>query len=897
MADQNERSNEQIRQASLNEQAGLIMYIREILNEHNSNGAYRGGKPGNFQSRKDFPYANFATIRGASKVAESSGHLSITKFVTKPSKLMNLLKLINHFGRTSDFATVDLNDIVIPRINFYKVFNNDDKIFRIPFGQLTDKQREDYKKNHLNIDMSLNEGVYLTAFKADFKGGNPAEINSNIEAEATIFFTDAALMTDEILVDTGGINTQKGTTAKRFNWIDIIAPGGNPNSSASEYKIKVEIGYDYDEKACNAIYKELQQQTKDAIREGLKKMTTILYLIPVSHNIKFDRETIEFTVQYQAAISQDMKKLDIFLAAEAKSALRNVLMNQEDLAQRKEKKLKDIKESDMSQKDKDAATTRANTGTNSSVAGALNRNSEGSYNFQEEQLKNRLEVAKNDVYSSILRQIVGLEPRAMSRDKKTQTGVYNLVVPPATLGLNLEGKVPEQTENSTPSKPFYELEKTILGHWPISSLVTTGKEEGTIYNSTEASLAGQQNPDGLTAGQIASNSAFGTGVTQTQSAEASQEIAKRVPYNSISNTDKNIFRNIQGGLGGKDKYLIVYMFLGDILDVACTCIKTLGSPIRRPRIILGNIKINLPIGNPIRDPNTGECKLTDEYYVNLADIPISYNLFQSFYINNLIADRPTELKLDFFINKIINELLIPALGPTYFGDAAGFSNNQIKISSANLSIPFTVNGTDVFTGKPKADVFGGIIDLEEFKSKMDKLDISNDLEKGSGEYIIYFDSSPPTKLLEQASSLKFSERKAVNYENGIIHLVAPPFGRGGLIGLEFSKVDIEGAREAAVLNDGTGDSNLLKLKQVYDISATYMPGLPFYRPGDIVFVEPYFGGSKVSDLSRQLGVEGYFQVISMSLQYNFHHIITTLKGPAIGIVDNNGKLKNRKSAC
>lgn len=878
MADQFNREDEELNQASLNEQAGLILYIEKILERHRLEN----------HPREKYEYANFSTIRAVSETENDTGHLSLTKFITKPKSLMNLLQLIFHVNRSSQQASIDLMDICIPRINFYKVFENNELTFKIPFGQLTDEQRENYKKNHSNIDMSLNEGVYLTAFKADFKGSNPAEINSNIEAEATIFFTDAALLTDEIIATTGQINTDKENKDKKFNWIDILAPGGNPCAKASDYKIKVEIGYDFDEHAARAIYKDVLDTTIQFLKEGMKRMTTILYLIPVSHNIKFDRETIEFTVQYQAAISQDMKKLDIFLASPEKASLIGALNRLEDLAQQKEKKSNEIKDSIASDKDKEEKSKKMEEGSGALGMAGIDPNS---FKYKEEEIKKGLEVVKNQVYSTILRQIVGLEPKALSK-KPSKTGVYNLVVDPATLGLNEQGKINEAPASGTSPQPFYELPKRILGHWPISNLITTGVEKdawGWIDDNSAKTLTGQQQ----TTGENFSFRELSTGVQKEKT--DSQEIAQRVAYNRppSDGIDYKIFQSLPQP--ANKKYLMAYMFLGDILDVACTCVRTMGRKSVRPRIIFGNIKISIPLKDP-KKPNAG-VENTKELYINLADIPISYNLFQSFYINKLIKDRPTEIKLDFFINSIMNELLIPALGPSYFGDEAGFSNNQIKISSVNLNIPYTVTGNDVFTGQSKDEIFSGIINLSEFKNKIDNLNISDDLTKGSGDYIIYFDSTPPKKLLERAADEDLNKRKLINFDNGIMHLTAPPFGRGGLVGLEFNKVDIEGAREAAVLNDGNGGSRLLSLKQVYEINATYEPGLPFYRPGDIIFVEPYYGGDKaVSLLSRDLGVEGYYQVISMSLQYNFTTIKTVLKGTIIGIVNKGGKLENRRNS-
>lgn len=867
---QNYRSEDEINQASLNEQAGLILYYNEIKQAHET------GKvqdvEGNPIPRQQHHYSNFATIRSSKPIEVDSGHLSLTKFISKPKPVMDLLQLIGHLNRTSKQASIDLMDFCIPKINFYKVFGKNDLIFKVPFGQLTDEQRKLYKSNHPNIDMSLNEGVYLTSFKADFKGGNPAEINSNIEAEATIFFTDAALLTDEIVAETGLINTNKESKEKRFSWIDIIAPGGNPNASASDYKIKVEIGYTYDEHAANTIYSETLPATRQAIKAGVERLNTILYLIPVSHNIKFDRETVEFTIQYQAAISQDMKKLDVFLASQAKSTILTKIANIEDKVNASEQAKKKVNEQIASEKSKKDKTEVIDKKTSDEL----------------ENLKRELEIAKNQSYSSILRQIVGLEPRQYSKQDR-KTGIYNLVVDPATLGLNLKGAVPEQKEGEqSNATPFYALERKIDAdcHWSV----------GNLYIKSDSLLNAQGNGEGegiFGGGQRTFLRNAGLNVQNRQSEEESKEVAAKLSFNNPTGRDFTRFAKINKP--PNQKYLLTYMFLGDILDVACTCVRAIGTSETRPRLIFGNIKVAFPA--PGVDPrnNNNSCATNNEVkveYMNIADIPISYNLFQSFYINKLIKDRPSEIRLEFFVNSIINELLIPALGPSYFGNEAGFSNNQIKISTANINIPYTINGNDVFTGESKNNPFNGIIDLEAFKNKLDTLNFSSDISKGSGDYIIFYDSTPPKKMLQEAAKADSSQRKNINYNNGIIHITAPPFGRSGLVGLEFNRSDIEGAREAAVLNNGENGSRILSLKQAYEINATYEPGLPTYRPGDIVYVEPYYGGDgAVSDLSRQLGVEGYYNILSMNLQYNFTTIKTTLKGTLIGITD------ERKEKC
>ena len=102
-----------------------------------------------------------------------------------------------------------------------------------------------------------------------------------------------------------------------------------------------------------------------------------------------------------------------------------------------------------------------------------------------------------------------------------------------------------------------------------------------------------------------------------------------------------------------DTKRIYYFYLGDLLDAALDLLKSEDNPrdFGDIRLVLGTFFMNLP------NARGGKTIL-----VNLADVPISLNLFLQFFTDRVISRARTEWPLREFIREVMSVLIYPAIG-------------------------------------------------------------------------------------------------------------------------------------------------------------------------------------------------------------------------------------------
>ena len=319
------------------------------------------------------------------------------------------------------------------------------------------------------------------------------------------------------------------------------------------------------------------------------------------------------------------------------------------------------------------------------------------------------------------------------------------------------------------------------------------------------------------------------------------------------------------------------MFFGDIVDVAAESIYSAAcndvKDFAKPRIILGDIKLLIPSG--LKDSK--DRAIYDEVVLNIADIPISFNLFINFYTSLIAKERPTNISFTTFITKAINELLTTALSPSISGNSAGFTKNNIRIGVNTFTYPF-VDNKDSLLNIPKNDRFSGIIYDTTLKALFDNKRAYESVKDGDGNYILFYDASRRDQELLQAKGNPDLDR-----ELGIVHILANT-GIGTIKKVNFTRVDAPMLREALVKVGVDSGQKTGELKQVYDVEIETIPGNFSYRPGDLLYIEPYFAAMSTPTnsinkiiASNKLGFGGYYMVINNNSVYNGLHITSKIK--------------------
>jgi hypothetical protein len=341
----------------------------------------------------------------------------------------------------------------------------------------------------------------------------------------------------------------------------------------------------------------------------------------------------------------------------------------------------------------------------------------------------------------------------------------------------------------------------------------------------------------------------------------------------------------------KSKHRFFFMYLGDIIELAC---KNAGLS----KIDFGNA------GNLIFDENTyfSEEKATGKYpfkgsrmligpieyrdtsgrisTVNLAKVPVSFNLFRAWFTKKIVRSQRTHMPLGFFLNDLIKDLVMPG-----FEDAMSMNYRAPRTRHSFMSL--TLPGRRAENGKleelmPKKQALD--TDSSEFRrnyiEKMNKIGYSSEsLVKNSFDYL----------YLSVSTSKDITKRKGDPIEDakeGIYH-----FNIGSDVGLlkdvTFSRVAIPGLAVARAMDSadmGADSLNQIKFPHNADLK---LVGNTLFTPGMYYYVNPGLAGlGSIEDstsMAFKMQLGGYHLITKMSIVISPGFFETSLSGFQQGI--------------
>ncbi len=258
-------------------------------------------------------------------------------------------------------------------------------------------------------------------------------------------------------------------------------------------------------------------------------------------------------------------------------------------------------------------------------------------------------------------------------------------------------------------------------------------------------------------------------------------------------------------------------------------------------------------------------------------------MLQQFFLENIINPRKNTYPLVSFINDLLVKLIAPAISPSVFGRKTVL-NNGLRMSTLNLTIPFTTSGKDALTKQTKDENFSGIVSAEsmqlispEFFSERSSFECGNYL-------IFYCSNKPPSTIIgSKIINGNFASWLNTDEQNGIYHLSIGT-DVGFIKKMNFSRVDTPFYKEAR-LNGSTGDKTIARFREVYDVTVT-MFGNNIYRPGDFFYIEPlFFSDKQAIDLQNKLGLGGYYQVTDVGTSITDSSFETTIRSQLLAYVE------------
>lgn len=341
---------------------------------------------------------------------------------------------------------------------------------------------------------------------------------------------------------------------------------------------------------------------------------------------------------------------------------------------------------------------------------------------------------------------------------------------------------------------------------------------------------------------------------------------------------------------------INYFFLGDLYAVAVNNVleKTTNSSSDVRRINFGNIKFVLGPA-PFDSPSLRE---DGQIMLNIADIPVSVELFTDFMREKIIKGRKNTYPLLLFMRDVMKDLVFEALGPEC---NSGDNRINLLLDSAQISADSASGGGDPIAEKIGDGIF---LDLDEYgknlpipkhdsngifgrKNKKNNgttkfvFDSFNkkSLDRSYEFFVIYAYGKEPRRLAFDKSS-GYSSRYERDLSNGIFHATTG-LDRGLVKSMEFSATNQPFLREARY--EQSDFKPELQLSNVYRSTVT-MYGNNLFYPGCQLFINPrglgsdLLGDPGVKDSNANImGLGGYHVVISVNHSISQSGYTTTLE--------------------
>ncbi len=273
--------------------------------------------------------------------------------------------------------------------------------------------------------------------------------------------------------------------------------------------------------------------------------------------------------------------------------------------------------------------------------------------------------------------------------------------------------------------------------------------------------------------------------------------------------------------------------------------------------------------------------------INLAEFPISYDLFRNWFLTKIVREDNSKISLGSFLNKLINQLVLPSLGADCL--------RPIKLRNTRFqNIYVTIPGTPVGS----AEQLQGAFDTAELLPMERKIDVS------SGRFAAAFSkparqkreagveaivkNSYDYKLIQVNSIKSIVSRKAdckEDLKDGIYHFNIGS-DRGILKEMIFSKTDLPGLAElrSAQAIEAGGDQ-LKQLAFPFNCNLKLV-GNTLFIPGMIFYANPSFLGlgnpQDKNSIAYQLNLGGYFLVLTTKTTISPGLFETEVEGVTIG---------------
>jgi len=741
-----------------------------------------------------------------------------------PQLFISQLTTSNKIDAMMKASPAQLSSLV-PHIKIFKVYyptqGGKGEEYELPFkSHLTHESLDVMTKSK----RGRGSGVGIKSFDWKFNGSNPAEAERLVEATLVMSFQNIDdLVEKQTLTEVSGKNRK----TRKIGYLDLIHqenkttkstdPCANTSREYNEkyFRIKIQVGWAVPKIWLDANGNEI---SSDKYRKAIEQTGYTFFLTMVKHDLNFkDDGTIELTVNYMAAMEGFLSdpRSDILLVDENEK-LSEAKKKQEEY----EKKQADIRAKATDKKEKEAELKKLKEeteGTTGLLSGAKAFFGFGNHHSRVTSPEEAIRAEKTNLYNLFLEKL-----------EKTG-GIYSMELSNEELGKwtddnsNWPFHGEEEQESANDMKERRAAQKVPEAGDQPDWLKTVKKSE-TPFAGVKEAAEELSNPD---------------------SDETTEEVREGLSKSATTETTLN------------------YIYLGAILETALSVINE--NKHRPPELatMIGPLEWIHP-----RD-RSGRIRST-----NLANVPISLNMFNMWFFDKCIAPARDRWLLKEFLQSLTKTLIISAISPKCFEMKSPQSSAKVYLNITNL--PLDDKKRCKLTNQPSVKKINAVKSLI-----LDKIDLTNpryDFPQGDSasglklqpylfmyaNNINLFSLGPPkdrTQTREQRDMNKY----------GIYHFRIGS-DRGLVKSIKFKKNDAPHIGAARISQEGPG---VLAMRELYNADVE-MFGNAIWKPGSIVFIDASdtnLGASAVShdakgkptghtSISQALGLGGYYFITS-----------------------------------
>tara|TARA_R110000851_G_scaffold237619_6_gene390472 strand:+ start:7323 stop:9860 length:2538 start_codon:yes stop_codon:yes gene_type:complete len=769
---------------------------------------------------------------------EGQSYGNFVKINVEPSQVINkLLNKKDGFG-LNELTTAQMSNLV-PKFRLYKTYaSGEDKEFYFDdhtsienLGasgtKTTYNKYEDFNINHSTKPLAVG----LKSFTWEDLGTNPA--NQGLSFKASLVLSCPSMQSLFVKSRNG------------LSFDELICPAGRKKTNETpEYdnkhnRIRADVGWVMP--SSSDIWGT--QANRDRLKSAIEASQISLYLNLTSHELSINEDgTIELSIEFMASLEAGMfsPKSDLFYLGRDKSKRldfeRTNISNQE-------KALADLKKKEQDEIDAGGQSWLKDSSKLNEIQALIDR--------QQEDL-DTLKKARADAEES-------------ARLKKYQSLLTAIAKQKRFFSIQLTPKE---------MKAYGELNKLYQRKNLSSGELQTRRraiiKDLRLFNADYKPNKLANPPSSATSMQAELSDGASRPVEQPKHKTLFIDNRKE----QLADAAENIQDTITEAKDPSDR-VFNYIYMGDLLEAAFGIVrKNQIDEGDRPdmiwRFMVGQLKIY-------------DFELQKYQNVNVADFPISWEYFQSFFLDKVIKPEKKTYNIRQFVKDIISELLVGSLSPLCFGKMA--PEARTKVNTQVLTLPSYGDPDKPFPA-------GGDSDAEN----NDDISIFNSVD-GKVKWTGYSPQSHNYLFIYPVggTNYKWKGDYEADQKNSILHLQLGA-DRGILKSVSFKRQDMPGQREANIqktVDSGGAVGNLL-FSNKYNADLT-LYGNTLFTNGTTLYLDPKglgIGGlNQPNSMAQKLGVGGYYNVVKVNSSIESGKFETSLTTILQGL----GNEKNKKA--